>query len=321
VDQLRFDGKVAIITGAGRGIGAAYARMLGGRGCRVLVNDIGIGVTGEVANDAPAKEVVDEITAAGGTAVADTHDVISESEDIIAHALDQFGALDIVINNAGITGGGPFAKLSADRWSKLFDTHFHGTVNVSRAAWPHLLASGSGRLVNTASPAIFGAPFISHYASAKAATMTFSKVLAAEGARKGVNVNAVAPSASTRMTSFVPGALADYVDEFFPPAEVASFVAWLVHESNTISGETFIVGGGAARRVVLAVSRGARVPNDSGPEAWATMTDSLLGLDALDVPNDLLAEMRRHAERLGGPALSAYERIAGPDFTSIASTS
>jgi NAD(P)-dependent dehydrogenase (short-subunit alcohol dehydrogenase family) len=310
MDELRFEGKVAVITGAGRGLGASYARLLAARGCQVVVNDVGIGVTGHHGDESPADDVVAQIIGDGGTAVADRHDVITDAGELVQTALDRFGRVDILVNNAGITGGGPFAKLPAAEFTLLFDTHFNGTVNVTRAAWPHLLAAGSGRVVNTASPAIFGAPFISHYASAKAATMVFSKVLAQEGARKGVTVNAVAPSASTRMTSFVPGALSTYVDDFFPPSDVAAFVAWLVHETCTVSGETFVVGGGAARRVVLATSRGVRAA-DSSPEAWAALSDRLVGFDGLDVPLDMVDEMRCHAERLGGSALATFESIVG----------
>jgi len=310
VDELRFDGKVAIVTGAGRGIGAEYARLLAARGAQVVVNDLGIGVTGESTGDTPAEELVAEIVGGGGTAIASDHNVIDESDELVECAMDTYGRIDIVVNNAGITGGGPFGRLTASQFDLLFDTHFKGTVNVSRAAWPHLLSAGHGRLVSTASPAVFGGQFIAHYASAKAATLSFTKVLAQEGARKNVNVNAVAPSASTRMTSFVPGALSDYVDQFFPPADVAAFVAWLVHESTTVTGEAFVVGGGVARRIVMAVSRGQRV-SERSPEAWAALGDRLLGPDGLDFPGDLVDDMRYHAERLGGDALTTFERIAG----------
>jgi NAD(P)-dependent dehydrogenase (short-subunit alcohol dehydrogenase family) len=310
VDELRFDGKVAVITGAGRGIGSEYARLLAARGCHVVVNDVGIGVTGEASDEHPAEQLVAEITASGGSAVASRHNVIDEAEALVAVAIDAFGQLDIVVNNAGISGGAPFGRLAKEQFDLLFDTHFKGTVNVSRAAWPHLLNAGHGRLVSTSSPAVFGGQFIAHYASAKAATLSFTKVLAAEGARKGVNVNAVAPSASTRMTSFVPGALSDYVDEFFPAADVAPFVAWLVHESTTITGEAFVVGGGVARRIVMAVSRGVRVTERS-PEAWASQAETLVGADGLDLPHDLVDDMRFHAERLGGEALGTFERITG----------
>jgi len=310
VDELRFDGKVAVITGAGRGIGAEYARLLAARGCEVVVNDVGIGVTGERTEESPAEQMVAEITAAGGTAVASRHNVIDEADEVVACALDTYGRIDIVVNNAGISGGNLFGRLTKEQFDLLFDTHFKGTVNVTRAAWPHLLKAGQGRLVSTASPAVFGGEFIAHYASAKAATLSFTKVLAKEGARKGVHVNAVAPSASTRMTSFVPGALSDYVDEFFPAADVAAFVVWLVHESTSVSGEAFVVGGGVARRIVLAVSRGVKV-DERSPEAWADRADALLAFDGLDMPGDLVDDMRFHAERLGGAALTTFERIAG----------
>jgi hypothetical protein len=112
------------------------------------------------------------------------------------------------------------------------------------------------------------------------------------------------------MTSFVPGALSDYVDEYFPAADVAAFVVWLVHESTSVSGEAFVVGGGVARRIVMAVSRGVKVA-ERAPEAWAEQADRLLGVDGLDFPFNLEDDMRFHAERLGGAALTTFERIAG----------
>jgi NAD(P)-dependent dehydrogenase (short-subunit alcohol dehydrogenase family) len=311
VDELRFDGKVAVITGAGRGLGSEYARLLAARGCRVVVNDASVGVTGEPTDEQSADQVVKDIVAAGGEAVADRHNVIDEADAIVSDALDHFGQLDILVNNAGITGGGPFSHMSAEDFNLLFDTHFKGTVNVTRAAWRHLLKAGRGRLVNTASPAIFGGQYIAHYSSAKAATVAFTRVLAQEGARKGVTVNAVAPGASTRMTSFVPGELSNYVEQYLPAGDVAAFVVWLLHESTTVSGETFSVGGGVARRIVMAVSRGVKVDTRE-PEAWVDKAERLLGFDGFDMPVDFEDDMRFHAERLGGSALSMFERIAGP---------
>jgi NAD(P)-dependent dehydrogenase (short-subunit alcohol dehydrogenase family) len=310
VDELRFDGKVAIVTGAGRGLGSEYVRLLAGRGCRVVVNDAGVAVSGESTDEHPADAVVQAIRAAGGEAVADTHDVVDEADEIVATALDAFGRLDILVNNAGITNAAPFAKLPKAQFERLFDTHFMGTVNVARAAWPHLLGAGRARIVNTSSPAIFGGRYIAPYASAKAATVSFTKVLAEEGARKGVNVNAVAPGASTRMTSFVPGALGTYVRQFLPAADVAAFVVWLAHESTRVTGETFSVGGGVARRIVLAVSRGVKV-DEPVPEAWVGRDEQLLGFDGLDMPADLVDDMRFHAERLGAAALSVFEQATG----------
>jgi NAD(P)-dependent dehydrogenase (short-subunit alcohol dehydrogenase family) len=309
---LRFDGKVAVITGAGRGLGAEYARLLAARGCRVVVNDIGVGVTGEPTDETPAEQVARSILADGGDAVADGNDVITQGDAVVATALDHYGRIDVLVNNAGITGGGPFSKLPAAQFDLLFDTHFRGTVAVTRAAWPHLLAAGHGRLVNTSSPAVFGGQFIAPYASAKAATLAFTRVLAREGARKGVNVNAVAPGASTRMTSFVPGDLSTYVDQYLPASDVAAFVVWLVHHSSTITGEAFSVGGGVARRIVLAVNRGARA-SDHSPEGWVGSEPELLRSSGFDVPLDLVDDMRLHAERLGGRAHQAFEQIVAAE--------
>jgi NAD(P)-dependent dehydrogenase (short-subunit alcohol dehydrogenase family) len=312
VSGFRFDDKVAVVTGAGRGLGSAYVRLLAARGCRVVVNDAGVGVTGEATSDAPATKVAQQIVDAGGDAIADHHDVITEGAAIVETALNRYGRIDLLVNNAGITGGGPFSALTPVQFDLLFDTHFRGTVAVTRAIWPHLLAAGSGRIVNTSSPAIFGGRFISHYASAKAATLSFTRVLAQEGARKGITVNAVAPGASTRMTAFVPGDLSTYVDRFLPASDVASFVVWLLHESTAISGEAFSVGGGVARRIVLAVNQGAAA-SQAGPEGWIGTEGDLLADIDLDIPADLTDDMRLHAGRLGGEAQRVFAGITGAE--------
>ena len=202
--ELRFDGKAAIVTGGGRGLGRAYARLLGARGCQVLVNDPGVTTRGTPESAGAAEQVAEEIRAGGGLAVADRNSVVDRADVVVEHALDEFGRLDVVINNAGITGGGAFDEMPAADFDLLVDTHYGGAVRVSRAAWPHLKQSGAGRIVNMSSASVFGTPFTSPYVSSKAGIFGLTRALAAEGAYSGIGVNAVMPAAYTRMTAQLP---------------------------------------------------------------------------------------------------------------------
>ena len=180
--ELRFDGKAAIVTGGGRGLGRAYARLLAARGCQVLVNDPGVATHGVATEETAADDAAEEIRSDGGIAVADRNSVIGDGAAVIVeHALDEFGRLDIVVNNAGISGGGAFDEMPADDFDLLVDTHYGGAVRVSRAAWPHLKASGAGRIVNMSSASVFGTPFTSPYVSSKAGIFGLTRALAAEG--------------------------------------------------------------------------------------------------------------------------------------------
>ena len=142
--ELRFDGKVAIVTGGGRGLGRAFSRQLAARGCQVLVNDPGVATHGGATAETAADDAAAEIASDGGIAVADRNSVIGDGAAVIVeHAYDEFGRVDIVVNNAGISGGGPFDEMPAEYFDLLVDTHYGGAVRVSRAAWPHLKFSSS----------------------------------------------------------------------------------------------------------------------------------------------------------------------------------
>ena len=156
---------------------------------------------------------------------------------IVEHALDEFGRVDVVVNNAGISGGGPFDEMPAEYFDLLVDTHYGGAVRVSRAAWPHLKASGAGRIVNMSSASVFGTPFTSPYVSSKAGIFGLTRALAAEGRYSGINANSVMPSAFTRMTAQLPDddGFRTFLETYFPPDKVAPFVVFLAHESTTIT--------------------------------------------------------------------------------------
>ncbi|MDE0063839.1 MAG: SDR family NAD(P)-dependent oxidoreductase [Gammaproteobacteria bacterium] len=261
-EKLHFDERVAIVTGAGRGIGRAHALLLGARGARVVVNDLGsatVDGTGAATRE-PALDVVGEIERSGGVAAASFDDVSTESgaANLIAQALDDWGRLDILVNNAGINASPPFGEGSTEAFDRMMRQHAYGHFFVTRAAWPHMTSAGYGRVVLTTSgAALYGLPQSSHYCTAKGAIIGMTKALALEGAGAGIRVNAVAPAAYTRMvTGLQDESLRQQMEELMPPRFVAPMVAWLAHEACPVSGEIFDVGAGRAARVFFAESPG-----------------------------------------------------------------
>ena len=305
--MLNFDGKVALVTGAGRGLGRAHARLLAERGCRVVVNDLGGATNGAGGDAGPARAVVEEIEAAGGRAVADAHSVLGQADAMVAAALDAFGRLDIVINNAGTLNGGLFADLSVEDWWKVADVHFRGTVDVTRAAWPHLVRSGAGRIVNTASCGMLGNARATNYGAAKAAIFGFTRSAALEGAAHGLHVNCILPAAWTRMTSGIDApAVREAMETYYEPEHVAALVAWLCHADTNVNGEAIWVGGGRASRILIATAPSVKV-DASTPEAWAARQDELL-VDAADAFLSTLGAAFAHELREVAP--NAEELIA-----------
>ncbi|MEQ8436605.1 MAG: SDR family NAD(P)-dependent oxidoreductase [Ilumatobacter fluminis] len=280
-NELRFDGAVAVITGAGRGLGAAHARLLAARGAMVVVNDVGGSLDGSAEEGAsPAQELVAEITAAGGHAVADHHDVSTpeSAAQVVQTAIDEFGRIDIVVNNAGILRDKTFHQLDPADMQKVLDVHLYGSAWVTRAAWPHLREQNGGRVVMTTSVAGYLGNFgQANYASAKAGLIGLTKTLAIEGGRRNIKVNAIAPGARTRMTEQVLGPLADRLD----PSFVSPVVAMLAHESCPLNGELLLAAGGRVARVHSAQTRGwfDEAPT---PESVLANVDTIL--DPTDAP-------------------------------------
>ena len=263
--ELRFDGRVVIVTGAGRGIGRSHALLLAAKGARVVVADYGVGIDGGGSTPEPAEDVVKEIKDAGGEAVAHYASVADElgAKAIVDTAIDAFGRLDIVINNAGIHDPALFDAASVEQFQKMFGVHFFGSLFVSRAAWPHFVEVGYGRIVNTVSEAMLGGiPELTSYGSAKGAVFGLTRNLATEGSAHGIRVNALAPRAYTRMSASHAEALSEFfampqdvMDEInaaMPPELCAPAAAFLSHESCPLNGEVLLVGmGGVSRLVVL----------------------------------------------------------------------
>ena len=245
--DIRLDGKVAIITGAGNGLGRQYALFLAKRGAKVVVNDLGGSVKGE--NQATAKHaadiVVDEIKAAGGQAVANK-DSVEFGDKIVKTAVDAFGTVDIVINNAGILRDVSFQKMSELDWDLIMKVHLKGAFSVTRAAWNIMREKNYGRIVNTGSNAgIFGAFGQANYSTAKLGLWGFTQSLAKEGAKRNIKVNCIAPLAGTRMTATV---MPKEVVDLLKPDFVAPFTAFLCSEQCNESGALYEVGAGNIAR-------------------------------------------------------------------------
>jgi NAD(P)-dependent dehydrogenase (short-subunit alcohol dehydrogenase family) len=253
--DLGFDGKVAIITGAGGGLGRQHAILLASRGAQIVINDLGGGIDGSGGSEGPAHTAAKEIESLGGVAVADTHSVASPEGGaaIVKTALDAFGRVDIVINNAGILRDKTFHNMDAELLDPVIDVHLKGAFNVTRPAWVTMREQGYGRVVSTSSAAgIFGNFGQTNYGAAKMGLVGFTRVLAVEGAKYNIKANVIAPLALTRMTEDIMGPMASKV----APEKVSPVVAFLAHEDCPVSGEIYSVAGGRVARVFIAETRG-----------------------------------------------------------------
>ncbi len=285
--ELRLDGKVALITGAGRGLGRAYALLLAARGASVVVNDLGAELDGSGGDAGFAASVVGEIEAAGGRAVANGDSVATEegAEAMIGRALDGFGGLHIVINNAGnFTPARPFLETGTDSFLSVLQVHLMGAVNTARAAWPHLTGQNYGRIINVGShTAYYGHRGRFEYASAKGAVHGFTMSLAMEGEGHGIAVNLLAPGAGTRpVRSWDDQAI--FATEAFAPELAAPTALWLAHESCDVNGQAIGVIAGASTRIIVAETKGfqSRVPT---AEAIAAHRDAIVEAGDISASN------------------------------------
>ncbi|MDT5001727.1 MAG: hypothetical protein QOK12_3832 [Mycobacterium sp.] len=271
------DGRVVIITGAGGGLGREYALLLADEGARVVVNDLGGARDGSGSGQAMADTVVDEIRQLGGTALANYDNIATEdgAQSLVDSALQEFGALDGVVNNAGILRDGAFHKMTVENWDAVLKVHLYGGFHVTRAAWPHLRERKFGRIVMaTSTSGIFGNFGQSNYGAAKLGLVGLINTLAIEGAKYGILANAVAPMAATRMTTDIaPPELLDKL----PPAHVAPVVGYLMSEQCTDTGCVYIVGGGNIQRVAQFQNKGVSFSEpptvDQLTERWSEIAD------------------------------------------------
>lgn len=257
--ELRFDGRVAAITGAGRGLGRSYALLLAARGCKVVVNDNGSATRGDEIVANPAQDVVDEIRAAGGSAIACTASVATAegADEIIRSAIDEWGRIDILIHNAGNVRYGMIADLTDEDLDAVLAVHLKGGFYLVRAAFPHMAAAKYGRVVLTSScSGLYGSQTTVNYGMSKAGLMGLNNVTALEGGPHGIRSNTIVPAAVTRM--------ADGLDtSAYPPMEpelVAPMVAWLCHDSCDVSGEHYIAAAGRMARAFTTESKGVFRP-------------------------------------------------------------
>lgn len=242
-EEIRFDGKVAIVTGAGNGLGRAHALLLGSRGAKVVVNDLGVSTEGLGTSSAAADAVVAEIIALGGEAVADYHSV-TEGEKIVATALEVFGTVDILINNAGVLRDSSFHKMTEAQWDLIQDVHVKGAFRLTHAVWPIMRDKGYGRIVMTASGAgIYGNFGQCNYSTAKSGLIGLANSLAIEGASKNIRVNTIAPVAASRMV-IASGLFPQELHDKIKVEDCAPLVGWLCSEACPDTGGLFEVGGG-----------------------------------------------------------------------------
>jgi NAD(P)-dependent dehydrogenase (short-subunit alcohol dehydrogenase family) len=271
--DLRFDGRVAVVTGGGRGLGRSYAMLLASRGAKVVVNDPGGDLTGDGTDAGPADDVVREIAAAGGQAVACTESVTTRDggDAIIRTALDMYGRIDILIHNAGIVRRASLKEMTYEDFDAVLGVHLRGAFNVVQQAFPLMCEAGYGRIVLTSSiGGLYGNHGVANYAAAKAGVIGLSNVAALEGAAYGVTCNVIVPAAVTRMAAGIDTSA-------YPPMGpelVAPVVGWLAHETCSVTGEVFIALAGRVARAVIAESPGVHRP------AW-TVEDVGEHLDAI----------------------------------------
>lgn len=287
--ELGYDGRVAVVTGAGGGLGRQHALLLASRGACVVVNDVGVSVRGEGADEGPAARTAAEIAGLGGVAVPDTSSVATPEggEAVVRTALEAFGRIDIVVNNAGILRDKAFHNMTPELLEPVLGVHLEGAFWVTRPAWVHMREQGYGRVVfTTSSSGILGNFGQSSYGAAKTGLLGLTRVLSIEGARHNIRANAVAPLARTRMTEELLGGFADRLD----PALVSPVVAWLCHEECPVSGEVFEVGGGRVSRFFTGLTPGYFDP-DLTVESVRDNFDAIRAEDGYTTPASLIEEL------------------------------
>ncbi len=258
--ELRFDDRVAVVTGGGRGLGRSYALLLASRGAKVVVNDPGGSLAGDGTDGGPAREVVSEITASGGEAVASTASVATPDggKAIIDTAVDRFGRIDVLVHNAGIVRRGSLKEMTYQDFDAVLDVHLRGAFHVVRPAFPVMCEAGYGRVVLTSSiGGLYGNHDVANYAAAKAGIIGLSNVVALEGEAHDVKSNVIVPGAVTRMAAGLDTSAYPPMD----PELVAPAVGWLAHESCSITGEILAAIAGRIARVVVAETPGVYRPS------------------------------------------------------------
>ncbi|MDC6379724.1 SDR family oxidoreductase [Pseudomonas graminis] len=300
-ESVRFEDKVVIVTGAGGGLGRAHALLFARHGARVIVNDLGGSAHGEGANASAADRVVAEIREAGGEAVAN-HDSVTDGDKIVQNALDAFGRVDVVVNNAGILRDKSFAKMEDADWDLVYRVHVEGAYKVTRAAWPHLRDQNYGRIIFTSSTSgIYGNFGQANYGMAKLGLYGLTRTLAVEGRKNNILVNAIAPTGGTRMTE---GLIPASVFDLLKPELVSPLVVYLGSEQCQDSAGLYEVGGGWIGKVRWERSLGAGFNPHAGfsPEdvaaQWQTISDFIDAVhpaDNIEALKEMMANLQKFA--------------------------
>ena len=272
MSELRFDGRVAVISGGGRGLGRSYALLLASRGAKVVVNDNGSAIVGHGEDAGPAEQVVREIREAGGEAVASTHSVADagQAKAIVQTALDTYGRIDILIHNAGNVRYGALDEISDEDFQAVVDVHLFGAFHLVRAAFPHMKAQNYGRVVLTSSiGGFYGNKRCVNYAVSKSGMIGLSNVIALEGEEHNVRSNLILPGAETRMSEGLD------TSQYPPlgPELVAPMVGWLCHGSCTLSGEALAAIGGRMAKLDILETAGVWQPDWTMEQIAARMDE------------------------------------------------
>lgn len=309
MSRLNFKNKVAVVTGAGGGLGRAYALLLGERGASVVVNDLGGTLTGQGSDNRAADRVVNEIKAKGGIAVPN-YDSVENGAGIIKTAIDNYGRVDILINNAGILRDVSFLKMKDNDWDAVMKVHVQGMYACSKAAWKYMIAQKYGRIINVSSASgLYGNFGQANYAAAKMAAVGFTQTLAKEGANKNIKVNVIAPLAGTRMSGTV---MPKEVLEALKPEFVAPVVGYLCHDDCVENGTTFEVGAGWFTKVRWQRAQGCFLPRNFTIEDVASNIDIINDFSKPNYPTNLQDSMQVVVQQIEMGSKSG----AGGDTTS-----
>ena len=297
--SIRFEEKVVIVTGAGGGLGRAHALLFARHGAQVVVNDLGGSAQGEGASASAADRVVAEIREAGGSAVAN-HDSVTDGDKIVQNALDAFGRVDVLVNNAGILRDKSFARMEDADWDLVYRVHLEGAYKVTHAAWPHMREQNYGRVIFTSSTSgIYGNFGQSNYATAKLGLYGLTRTLALEGRKNNILVNAIAPTGGTRMTE---GLIPPQVFELLKPELISPLVVYLGSEQCQDTSALFEVGGGWIGKVRWERSLGACFDPVAGfsPEDVATQwsrisdfSDAVHPQDNIEALKEMMANLQK----------------------------
>jgi NAD(P)-dependent dehydrogenase (short-subunit alcohol dehydrogenase family) len=288
-EPISLEGKVAVVTGAGRGLGRAYVELLAERGARVVINDLGTDVSGFGQDSAIAEQVADVIRSRGGEAIADGSDISTPEggSNLIARTMEAFGRIDLLVNNAGICGSQLFEDASLEDFDRYWRVHLGGPVNTVKAAWPHMVAQHYGKIILTTSVVgLFGLRGQATYAAAKSAVVGLMRILVIEGSEHGILVNTIAPVGYTRMH---PAATSDpdshkQMQTTAPVELVAPAIVWLASDGCSETNSIYSVGAGSIQRTAIVTGPGFYDPHLT-PETIAENYATVESLDGFSEPN------------------------------------